>query len=123
MPARMPNHCQEDITMKTPEALFRTCRAALAALLLTAGTALPLPLTAQPQQEAEPAPAVTTVNINEADAPTLASALTGVGVSRAEAIVRYRELYGPFETLEELTEVAGIGPSTLERNRERITLD
>lgn len=63
-----------------------------------------------------------TVDINSADASTIASALTGVGQSKAEAIVRYREEFGPFESVEELTEVKGIGAATLERNRPRIKL-
>jgi competence protein ComEA len=37
--------------------------------------------------------------------------------------VRYREQFGPFESIEELTEVRGIGAATLERNRERIRLE
>lgn len=74
-------------------------------------------------QQAAPAPEAQTVNINKADASTLASALNGVGPSRAEEIVRYRETYGPFKTLEELAEVDGIGLSTLNKNRKAITLD
>lgn len=63
------------------------------------------------------------VNINSDDASALASGLNGVGQSRAEAIIRYREAFGPFESIDELTEVKGIGPSTVERNRTVITLD
>jgi len=63
------------------------------------------------------------VNINTADAQALAAGLTGVGVVRAEEIVRYREAYGPFSTVEELAEVTGIGKSTLDNNRSRITLE
>ena len=68
-------------------------------------------------------PSAATVNINVADAATLAAALNGVGLSRAEEIVRYREAYGPFSSVEELVEVKGIGESTLEKNRTVITLD
>lgn len=64
-----------------------------------------------------------TVNINEADAETLSARLIGVGKSRAEAIVRYREEFGPFFTVEDLLQVKGIGESTLERNRARIVLE
>jgi competence protein ComEA len=73
--------------------------------------------------EAATAPVAQTVNINEADAAALAGALTGVGHSRAEEIIRYREAYGPFKTVEELTDVKGIGKSTLEKNRALITLE
>lgn len=64
-----------------------------------------------------------TVNINTADAQALASGLKGVGLSRAEDIIEYREAYGPFATVEELTSVKGIGKSTLEKNRHVITLE
>jgi len=74
-------------------------------------------------QEQAPPPAVAAVNINKADAITLASALKGVGTARAQEIVRYREAYGPFKSVEELTEVKGIGKSTLDDNRARITLE
>ncbi|QFU75337.1 competence protein ComEA [Halioglobus maricola] len=63
------------------------------------------------------------VNINTADATALAGGLSGVGASRAEDIVRYREEFGPFTTLEQLTEVKGIGQATVDRNRSVITLD
>ena len=64
-----------------------------------------------------------TVNINTADASALAAGLNGIGTSRAEDIVRYREEFGPFTTVEQLTEVKGVGASTLEKNRARITLE
>jgi competence protein ComEA len=63
------------------------------------------------------------VNINSADATTLARSLEGVGKSRAEEIVHYREAYGPFYSVEDLLEVRGIGKSILTNNRERITLE
>jgi competence protein ComEA len=67
--------------------------------------------------------AATQVNINTADAQTLAANLKGVGETRAQEIVRYREAYGPFASADELTEVKGIGKSTLDMNRDVITLE
>lgn len=95
-----------------------------AALALFTATVLVLPGPAA-AQESTPASASATasVNINTADVALLASTLQGVGESRAEEIVRYRESYGPFESVEELADVKGVGPATLERNRGRITLD
>jgi competence protein ComEA len=60
------------------------------------------------------------VNINTADAPTLAATMTGVGEKRAEAIVAYREQHGPFESVEDLVRVSGIGSKVLEDNREKL---
>ena len=62
------------------------------------------------------------ININTAGAEELAAQLSGIGRTRAAAIVRYREQFGPFESAEELAEVSGIGMLTVERNRERIRL-
>lgn len=63
------------------------------------------------------------VNVNTADAATLSAELQGVGLSRAEAIVAYREAHGPFRRIEDLMQVKGIGARTLELNRENILLE
>lgn len=62
------------------------------------------------------------VNINSADAETLVESLKGIGPAKAEAIIRYRETYGSFETVEELESVKGIGPSIVQKNRDQILL-
>ena len=49
------------------------------------------------------------VDLNSADAETIARELNGVGVSRAQAIVDYREQYGAFSSAEDLLNVSGIG--------------
>ena len=93
---------------------------ALAAALLL-GTGL-FANTVQAQEE--PAvPATALVNINTADEEALAAGLKGVGMARAKEIVRYRQSYGPFSSVEELTEVQGIGKATLDKNRAVITLE
>lgn len=72
--------------------------------------------------EGAPAAPTQMVNINQADAEQLARVLVGVGSQRAEAIVAYRTEHGPFSSLEQLLEVTGIGPTTIERNRDQIQL-
>lgn len=62
------------------------------------------------------------VNVNTADAEELADLLNGVGLSRAQSIIEYREQHGPFKSAEDLTLVRGIGPALLERNRAVIRL-
>ena len=96
--------------------------------LLTLMAALTLalvlgPQPAQAQQDELPAPASQSVNINSDGASVLSAGLTGVGLSRAEDIIRYREEFGPFTTVDQLSEVKGIGKATLDKNRARITLD
>ena len=66
--------------------------------------------------------AATPVNVNKADAATIASSLDGIGQSKAQAIVDWREAHGPFKTADDLAQVKGIGAATLERNREAILL-
>ncbi|HEX7034729.1 MAG TPA: ComEA family DNA-binding protein [Pseudomonadales bacterium] len=63
------------------------------------------------------------VNINTADATTLARVLKGVGQSRAEAIVQYREEHGEFVDIYELANVKGIAERTVEMNADRIVLE
>jgi len=100
-------------------------RKILGSLLLAATLAMGLPapqISAQEEPVAQAQPQQT-VNINTAKAEALSSLLSGVGPARAEAIVRYREMYGPFESMEELLEVSGVGEATLARNRALITLE
>ncbi len=63
------------------------------------------------------------VNINSADAETLAKELSGIGQNKAAAIVAYREQNGPYENVEDLARVKGIGKSTVEKNRAQIILE
>ncbi len=57
----------------------------------------------------------TPVNINSADAATIASALSGFGPKKAQAIVDYRTKNGEFKTLDDLNKVSGIGDKTIEK--------
>lgn len=54
------------------------------------------------------------VNINTATAAQLET-LPGIGEVKAQAIIAYREAYGPFRSVEELTLVKGIGEKTLQK--------
>ena len=66
--------------------------------------------------------AATPVNVNKADAATIASSLDGIGQSKAQAIVAWRDAHGPFKSTDDLAQVKGIGQATLERNRAAILL-
>ena len=67
-----------------------------------------------------PVSAGETVDINRASVSELASVLKGVGESKAQAIVDYRNQNGPFSSVEQLAEVKGIGMKLIERNRASI---
>ena len=63
------------------------------------------------------------VNINTADADTLSNELSGIGQSKAEAIVAYRDQHGPYKQIEDLANVKGIGVSTIEKNKSKMVLE
>lgn len=56
------------------------------------------------------------VDVNHADAAVLES-LPGVGPALAAAIIEHRDRHGGFATLDDLIDVAGIGPAKLEQIR------
>ncbi len=61
------------------------------------------------------------VSINTAGLMEI-EALPYLGIERAKDIIEYRDKNGPFESLEELTNISGIGPKTLEKLKPLITL-
>ena len=101
----------------------------LAALLLSCLAILPFHISAaeteaQPTSVGEPQQATSAlINLNTADVVTLESELLGIGQTKAQAIVDHRNSNGPFTSVDELLEVKGIGPATLEKNRARLSVN
>ncbi len=102
----------------------------LSLMLVLSSSALMMSVTPAQAQTTQPTAAqqaaVTVqnqVNINTADAETLALALDGVGMAKAQDIIAHREQHGSFKTVDDLQNVRGIGKATLERNRERIVVE
>lgn len=62
------------------------------------------------------------VNINKASAQAIAHHLSGIGIKKAEAIVKYRDDNGVFESVDDLTEVKGIGEKLLAKNLADLSL-
>jgi len=62
------------------------------------------------------------VNINKADAAALAENLNGIGPVKSRAIVNYRRKHGKFKSLDELTNVDGIGEELVKSNRRNMSL-
>ncbi len=62
------------------------------------------------------------INLSRAEA-WLLEALPGIGQGKAQAIVDYRTQHGPFHRIEDLLNVDGIGPSTLDKIRDLITVE
>ncbi len=62
------------------------------------------------------------VNINHATAAELAEALPGIGPVKAARIVDHRVTVGPFDSVDALLDVKGIGPATLGKLRHLMTV-
>lgn len=61
------------------------------------------------------------VSLNQATVGELET-LPGIGPSKAAAIINYREEVGAFQSIDELTNVSGIGEKTLEKLRDSLDL-
>ncbi|MBH0229938.1 helix-hairpin-helix domain-containing protein [Halobacillus yeomjeoni] len=59
------------------------------------------------------------LSLNQATLEELQS-LDGIGLSKANAIIQYREEHGPFIQVDDLLKVTGIGAKTLERFKEKV---
>lgn len=62
------------------------------------------------------------VNVNSASAEQISENLKGIGMSKAQLIVDYREANGVFLHVDELVNVKGIGIRTIDQNRGLIIL-
>jgi competence protein ComEA len=61
------------------------------------------------------------VNLNAANAAAL-DALPGIGPARAASIVQYRAQHGPFQSVDELGRVPGMGAAAVARVREHVAV-
>jgi competence protein ComEA len=61
------------------------------------------------------------INLNTATAEELAQ-LKGIGEKLAQRIIEYREQHGPFENIEDILQVKGLGENFLEENSAKITV-
>ncbi|MBR3209209.1 MAG: helix-hairpin-helix domain-containing protein [Bacilli bacterium] len=61
------------------------------------------------------------ININKASKEELLT-LKGIGESKADAIIEYREKEGEFKTIEDIKNVPGIGEALFEKIKENITV-
>ncbi len=61
------------------------------------------------------------VDINKADVKGLMS-LKGIGEQKAKAIIKYRQMNGPFQSLDDLQGVPGIGEKTIADNKGMIAI-
>jgi competence protein ComEA len=83
---------------------------------------VPLPGTSVPTQSVPPGASAGALDLNHATAADLES-LPGIGPSLAAAILQYRDQNGPFQSVEELLNVPGIGPTRFSQLRELVRVD
>ena len=72
-----------------------------------------------PGLSAEEAPKI---NVNKATVEQL-SQLKRIGAKYAERIIQYRQTHGAFKRVEDLAKVPGIGPKTIEANKDILTVE
>ena len=80
----------------------------------SAGTGQNTGMTAQVQQDNR-------ININTADEAQLTT-LTGIGATRAQAIISYRQENGPFAVIEDIMNVQGIKEGTFAKIKDEIVV-
>ncbi|CAH2462042.1 MULTISPECIES: helix-hairpin-helix domain-containing protein [Bacillus] len=61
------------------------------------------------------------IQINAASKEQLEK-ITGIGSRKAESILKYREEHGPFQKIEDLLEIDGIGAKSLEKIKDQIII-
>ena len=59
------------------------------------------------------------VNINTANVDKLTE-LTGIGETRAKAIIEYRESHGGFNEIDDIKNVSGIGEASFQKIKDNI---
>lgn len=80
----------------------------------SAGTGQNTGIAAQAQQDNR-------ININTADETQLTT-LTGIGATRAQAIIAYRQEHGPFAAIEDIMNVQGIKEGTFAKIKDEIVV-
>jgi competence protein ComEA len=66
-------------------------------------------------------PHINKINLNKADENELQN-LPGIGPSKAATIISYRNENGPFQTVDDLKKISGIGDKTFEKLKELISV-
>jgi competence protein ComEA len=90
-------------------------------LVPKAGLTAPVPVGGASVPGPGATPGSTLINVNTASATELEE-LDGVGEVIAAAIVDYRTQNGPFTSVDQLEDVSGIGPATMEGIRDSVTV-
>ena len=73
------------------------------------------------EEQSDAAPSDGRVNINTATREELMT-IPGIGASKAESIIKYRETNGAFQKIEDIMQITGIKEGVFQKIRESITI-
>lgn len=96
---------------------FKTCVRLIVSIALVLGLSSQS-VNAKPV--VEPVIIAAKVSLNEANAPSIANRVPGIGIKRAEAIVAYRKTHGKFNTFNDLAKVKGISERYITKNIDKL---
>jgi competence protein ComEA len=65
--------------------------------------------------------ALSAININKANSAQLQT-LNGIGPTKAQEILKYRKSHGGFKSVDELVNVKGIGPKTVQKLKSQVSV-
>lgn len=92
------------------------------ALLVAVSMTCLLPISVFAAESPAASSVIETIHLNQATAEEL-QALPGVGPALSERIVLYRSEHGPFRSVDQLTEVKGVGQVKLAKFKAQLTVD
>ncbi len=91
-------------------------------LMVAVGVAALSPVTVVAAENPAANTLIETIHLNQATAEQLQT-LPGVGPALSERIVIYRTEHGPFSSVDQLTDVKGIGQAKLAKFKKQLTVD
>lgn len=118
----LAQHLADGMYIIVPAKGARSPSASAMPIIATAGSTAAGALTAGQGAGSSTSERTSTVNLNIATTEQLAT-LPGIGKTRAEAILAYREQHGKFTQIEQLTKISGIGGKIFERLKGKISVD
>src|SRR5262245_55281109 len=119
----MPRCAAHGRAAQQPEAsMFSRPQSATALLIALTLAVAPAPaLAAPPAAPKAAASEARPVDLNTADSATLES-VPGIGKSLSQRIVAFREKNGPFQSVDDLLKVQGVGEKSIQKLRPYLTV-
>ena len=90
-------------------------------LLLVLAVSAPAPVVAAPAKAAPAGSEVRPVDLNTADSAALET-VPGIGKSLSQRIVAFRDKNGPFQSVDDLLKIQGVGEKSIQKLRPYLTV-